>query len=63
MGNEISESEECLHHRIYILEQTVEWLKEKTLELVENNNTIVSELSKVIELLNDKCIDNIAKTF
>ena len=63
VSDEISESEESLHHRIYILEQTVEWLKEKTLELVENNNTIVTELSNVIELLNDRYVDNIVKTF
>ena len=63
VSDEISESEESLHHRIYLLEQTVEWLKEKTLELIENNNTIVTELSNVIKLLNDSHVDNVVKSF
>ena len=56
VSDEISESEESLHHRIYRLEQSVDWLKEKTHELIENNNKVVTELNSVIELLNNRYI-------
>ena len=58
VADEISESEESLHHRIYLLEQTVEWLKEKNSELIENNNIMTTELNKVINLLNNKYVEN-----
>ena len=64
---EISESEESLHHRIYILEQDlmkqnrelkdyeqeVEYLKEQNYELKQAHNIMVTKLNSVIIELND----------
>ena len=58
VSEETSESEESLNHRIYILEQDVEWLKEKNNELRQNYNKVVTELNNVIEMLNNKYVEN-----
>ena len=55
---ETSESEESLNHRIYILEQEVECLKEKNNELREHYNKVVMELNNVIAMLNNKYVEN-----
>ena len=67
MWNEISQSEESLHHRIYILEQDllkqkheledyeqeVQYLREQNYERKLEHNIMVTKLNSVIIELND----------